>query len=603
MWRVKYRVASLLGLAGGLLATRLDAATPIPDAETQQPPAAVRLAEIHRAAQSEGWVAQAAPLRNAAQRAYERGQLGAASAWLHVYRWATLFGTTEDRFVPKWIQAVQDAQVAHPNMATQYPSRPLALGLIVAPDAQAWLTGHETFSSEFFAMVQPVDFMPAVLRSLSDLHQRDPKQFETYASLALAIALVYDVPPPPDWPHGQVPAAALVRKWPTPAQAFAWWIRENEAGRTYHRLNRLTADELKFVIDAAAPFDELEWSQQVANYPLSQLARAYTMIAYRRDRAANRRPMWPEKTYALPVILGAGGICVDQAYFATEVGKARGVPTLLFEGRGSDGRHAWFGYLDAGQKWQLDAGRYAEQRLVTGIARDPQTWRPISDHELRFLAERFRALPAFQQSRVQAEFAADYLERGEAAAAARAARKAVNYERRNDVAWETLLAAESALGLPAKQREGALYEAEQAFQRYPDLELAYATRLMDSLRARGETSAADMEQRRLVRKYQGDRNDLSLQQAREALLRSLAMEPPPQQMRTYYETLDRFGRGAGIAFFDQIVVVFVEHLLQQGRRPEALQAAERARAALKIENGSQLEQEFSGLLKALRTGR
>ena len=32
--------------------------------------------------------------------------------------------------------------------------------------------------------------------------------------------------------------------------------------------------------------------------------------------------MWPDKSYSLPAILGAGGICVDQAYFATQAGKA-----------------------------------------------------------------------------------------------------------------------------------------------------------------------------------------------------------------------------------------------------------------------------------------
>ena len=40
----------------------------------------------------------------------------------------------------------------------------------------------------------------------------------------------------------------------------------------------------------------------------------------------------------LPLILQEGGLCVDQAYFAAMVGKAKGVPTLLFRGAGLDGR-------------------------------------------------------------------------------------------------------------------------------------------------------------------------------------------------------------------------------------------------------------------------
>ena len=243
---------------------------------------------------------------------------------------------------------------------------------------------------------------------LNDLYRDDPARFARYAHLALAIAVVYDVPPPPDWPHPQVAPALVRHAWPAAVEAFRWWTREDEAGRTFQPLARLGADELKFVVDATATFDDLAWTEQVANYPLHQFDRAYKMIAYRRDRAAKNIGRWPDPSYSLPAILGAGGICVDQAYFATQAGKARGVPPLLFRGVGNDGRHAWFGYLDGEQKWQLDAGRYGEQRFVTGFARDPQTWGVISDHELKFLAARFRTLPSFRQSRVHEAFAADF---------------------------------------------------------------------------------------------------------------------------------------------------------------------------------------------------
>ena len=68
-------------------------------------------------------------------------------------------------------------------------------------------------------------------------------------------------------------------------------------------------------------------------------------------------------------------------------------------------------------------------RLVTGNAIDPQTWDTLSDHELQFLSERFRALPTYMQSRVHEEFAEDFLRGGDARSAARAARSAVNIER------------------------------------------------------------------------------------------------------------------------------------------------------------------------------
>ena len=46
---------------------------------------------------------------------------------------------------------------------------------------------------------------------------------------------------------------------------------------------------------------------------------------------------WVGADYKMQTILQAGGICVDQGYYAVSAGKARGVPTLLFRGAGLDG--------------------------------------------------------------------------------------------------------------------------------------------------------------------------------------------------------------------------------------------------------------------------
>ncbi|MSU50837.1 MAG: hypothetical protein EXS37_17410 [Opitutus sp.] len=572
----------------------------IPDAETLYPPTPSRLAAVHAAAQRDGWAPQSAMLRSAAIRAYEREKSGPAEAWLNLGRWASLWGQTEAEFVPRWAEAVQAARVGHPNMASPYEMRPRMLAANLSPDLQAWLIGSAAFSTEFFTLLSPVDFVPRGFEILNELHKKEPAKFKSYASLALAIALVYDVPPPPVWPHGQVTATALPRKFPEPAAAFAWWIKQDQQGRTFHKLTRLGAEELKFVVDTPTPLAELEWVQGISDIPLGHLARAYTMVRYRTDRITGDNPVWLGKTYKLPDILATGGICADQAYFATQVGKARGVPTLLIYGAGSNGRHAWFGFLDGNQKWQLDAGRYAEQRFVTGFARDPQTWREFSDHELQFLSERFRELPSFKQSRVHEQFAAEYLTLGNARLAGVAARKAVNFERRNQAGWETLMAAARKEGRDAKTVEALLREAALAFQRYPDLEAYYVNRVAESLRTRGETSAAEAEVRRIALKNKSGRSDLSVQQARDSVGRAIATQPLAGQIRAYNSAVDTYGRGAGIGFFDQVVAPFVQHLVQLDQRAEAGRALERARHTLKIEPGSQLQTESEKLQQQLR---
>ncbi|MFA5058003.1 MAG: hypothetical protein WC485_07810, partial [Opitutaceae bacterium] len=344
-----------------------------------------------------------------------------------------------------------------------------------------------------------------------------------------------------------------------------------------------------------AIFDEMAWAQKNVRTPLSLLAKVYDVIRYRKDRVESGTLIWPQPSYRLPDILAAGGICVDQAYFAAMVGKAKGVPTLLFRGAGLDGRHAWFGFLDGAGRWQLDCGRYADQKYMAGFAFDPQTWTNITDHDLAFLSEGFRRLAPFKTSRMHAQFAEIYLKAGDFSSAVKAARSAVNSERRNLDAWNLLLLAQQRLSPEPRPFEALLQEGALAFQRYPDIESEFKALLSRSLRARGETSAADFAERSTAHKYEGSRADLSVQQAQEILQRSLDHDDPNDRIRAYYNVLNSFGRGAGIDFFDRVVRPFVEYLLKNDQPREAVQAVAQARRTLRVEPNTQLEQELNAL--------
>jgi hypothetical protein len=219
---------------------------------------------------------------------------------------------------------------------------------------------------------------------------------------------------------------------------------------------------------------------------------------------------------------------------------------------------------------------------------------------LKFLSERFRELPSFRQARVHAVFAAELLAGGDARGAGIAARKAVTFERRHQPGWETLIDAARAEKRDARTIEGLLREAAQAFRGFPDLEALYANRVAESLRARGETSAADEQARAIALKNKGDRSDLSARQAREMVWRAVGSEPPAEQIRVFNRTLDTYGRGAGIGFFDEVVVPFCDHLVELKLPADAVRAAERARRVLKVEPGSQLDNESLALLRRLR---
>lgn len=569
--------------------------------ELTRPPSGQRLDALVQSAAREGWGGWVEPLRAATFAVYARDP-AATEPWFQLYRWARLFATPRARAVESWIRAVENAGVSHANPAPSYALPPGSLGAELPPELQRWLVGHQAFSREFFAMVTDVDQPLEVLAILRQIHTANPALFADYASLALAIAVVYDVPPPPNWPHGQVSAQLLPRRLPDPLEAFNHFVRLDRTNTSLHRLRRLSAAELKFVVDTSAPLAELTWAQRHVNLPLPELARAYDAIRYRQDRIDTAKYDWPFANYRLETILREGGICVDQAYYAANAGKARGVPTLLFRGAGLDGRHAWFGYLTS-SGWVLDAGRYAEQKFVAGLAHDPQTWKNFTDHELLFLAERFRATPLFQLSQVHAGIALELLRGGNPAGAIGAAREAVNRERRNLDGWRVLVEAQRTAGTPAPQREAALREAMQAFQRYPDLEAAWARELIESLRARGERSLAAVEEQRFAARHRAGRVDLSIQQAAEVLQRSLREDDLPGRFATYRRLLETHGRGAGVDFFDKVVMPFLTHLREQNQLPAARDALQRARNTLRVEKGSQLEREFERAAAQLRPSR
>ncbi|HYC69708.1 MAG TPA: hypothetical protein VEB66_00790 [Opitutaceae bacterium] len=570
----------------------------IADSELQRAPSGGRIVALVDEAAKEGWGRSHPVLRAAALRAYEANS-GEARAWYYLYRWAAMLATPERQAVNQWVAAVNEARVGHPNMADRYPMPPGSLSAHLSRDAQLFLLGSPAASEEFFTLLRPVDNPVAVLDILNVLHAANPGQFAEFPSLALAIAVVFDVPPPPIWPHGQVPAEVLPRQWPGPKEAFDFWVKLDRGNGTVHRLRRLPASELKFIVDTAAPFPELAWARQHVTLPPAEFAKAYDMVKYRQDRLQGNVFNWGGPKYDLATILKEGGICVDQAYFASTAGKARGIPTLLFRGAGLDGRHAWFGYLSA-EGWKLDCGRYAEQQYVVGLAYDPQTWTDISDHELKFLSERFRALPLYRLSEVHTFFAQEYLRDGRPALAVKAAREAANRERRNLAAWETLAAAQLAAKDDARAVEATLREAAQAFARQPDLEAVFLRKLAASLRARGETSAAEFEERKIAAKNRGGRSDLSLQQAADTLQRSMRSDDLATQIRVYDQVLRNYGHGAGMDFFDKVVTPFVEHLKARNQVPAALQMLDRARRTLKVDAGSMLESEIKALDKKIR---
>lgn len=95
--------------------------------------------------------------------------------------------------------------------------------------------------------------------------------------------------------------------------------------------------------------------------------------------------------YTLENLARFGGICTDQAYFATQVSRVLGVPAVTVTGQGGGGgvAHAWMGFFEVRNRvaqWNFSSGRYETQLYWTGQLQDPQTRRTINESDLAMLA-------------------------------------------------------------------------------------------------------------------------------------------------------------------------------------------------------------------------
>jgi len=462
------------------------------------------------------------------------------------------------------------------------------------------LAADQAFLAEFFRHLSPDDFPPVVLTRLDQLYSAHPGKWPQYRSLMLAFALVYDQRPPSFWPHHQVDPALVLPMDESPAERFAYYARANDAAQLEHDLRRLSVAELKFVIDALVPRSELEWAARNVRARRNQFDRAFTAVDYDDQRARKGVFKWPREKgrYLLANIELWGGICVDQAHFASIAGKAKGIPTLFFAGQGSDGGHAWFGYLrGVDGKWELDAGRYVNQNYAVGQALDPQTWLPISDHDLLYLSGKAMRSPNHDAALGDLAMAELFARRGDTTRRLEATQSALHNAPDYAAAWEARERALETAGDRQSLRD--LYAtAINRCRGTEDIRVRYQARLADFERSQGDAKLAGKLEQQMVAQNRRARSDLSTAAGAESLARLVASGDYRGALREFNSLARKLGRQGGGNFFYGIVRPLVENLRLAGREKDAQEVMREARRRMTFEPDSILAKEFEELARA-----
>ena len=196
----------------------------------------------------------------------------------------------------------------------------------------------------FLKALHPEDNQPRALAIFLSVASKHPDKIEKYASLASAYAVVFDQPFPRNWPHHQVPKKDVLFSPSSPPERFSDMVQAHSSRKLEYDPSQLSVNELMFVIDHPRTTSELEWARESESFRRSGFDKIFSSIQYDHPRLNASVFSWPHGKYSLESIRAKGGICVDQAYFRSMVGKAKGIPPLTFVGQGSGGGHAWFGF-------------------------------------------------------------------------------------------------------------------------------------------------------------------------------------------------------------------------------------------------------------------
>ena len=243
-----------------------------------------------------------------------------------------------------------------------------------------WLTFNDTYY-KMIVNRDKRDNWKRVFAIAKKLVLHNSKKAKEYANLICAIAFVWDSKPYKM--HPQMGSKLLSLNDDVTAY-YDYFYDLYNSRKSKISYNKLSIQELIFVVDTFVPISELEWVRKNVDGKSRKWNKKYAEIVYDKPRLDKEQFNWFKGLYTLENIKKEGGICVDQAYYGVITAQAWGIPAIYFSGLGKRGGHAWFGFSPDGKKWTLDAGRYSYDGYTTGKVFNPQTRVKMNDHTLKF---------------------------------------------------------------------------------------------------------------------------------------------------------------------------------------------------------------------------
>jgi hypothetical protein len=243
----------------------------------------------------------------------------------------------------------------------------------------AWLVKNREVSRLLFRALPEMEKPETGVEKLHALWKKDDKRVAAYGNLAVAFA-----------------TTASISRWykqPNPAdyqKSFDWYT-DNPKIPFRTDLKGVPYEISRYLTDTNISIDERKWAvQRYAGKRVLPLC--YFDVRYDYDYLRGV----PKKISAVDFTLQnlanpkIGGVCIEQAYFASEVCKALGQPATIVSGTTSGGvGHAWVACMmikRVGQNWQAQwdsqTGRYQGMSFFVGDVYNPASGKNMQDCEL-----------------------------------------------------------------------------------------------------------------------------------------------------------------------------------------------------------------------------
>lgn len=439
------------------------------------------------------------------------------------------------------------------------------------------------------------DFAPKVLMDLQSIWQSSPADFREFPDLALAIALVRDQPAPVFWPHHQVSTSGFHRMEQSPVKLFYGLVAAHRSGKLRRDLHTLGVRNLMFVVDAPIDPAEFEWVRNDRRGCREDPPSALSAIHYDEGRMLTQSYVWPWGEYRLETIRRRGGICIDQAYYASACAKALGIPSMMFAGLGKDGGHSWVGYLRRIGGWDFSVGRPPGQGLATGETMDPENWTPVTDHDMESMITGHDSRHGEAAGRDLA-MAGVFRFRNNAIGEGSAIRSALSRDRRCPEIWDAYEDWLFRTGASSGELKAYHEAAIRSLSYSRDLKARHQEALARLDVKTGDRAGAELLDRRILEENKKGRTDLSA--AATARLLTLKMEAgdPEAALREYRKELSALGNG-GSDFFYRVTMPLCGFLISKGRPDLSRRVLKEAYDVMKPRKGGLLDHDFRNLWK------